>query len=109
MWGDWYIINPDDENTAYPIEPETIFQYIGTNDKNGNRIWENDIVSFVDVTSTESGYCERDCVGRVAWDRECACFRVSGTLSAESWEVLQDCVVIGNIFDNPELLRQDGE
>ena len=92
----------------YEIDLKTLCQYTGLKDKNGKRIWENDIVSFIDCSSTESGYVEHNCVGRVAWDCEYACFRVSGTLSAESWEVLQDCVVIGNMFDNPELLGQDG-
>ena len=90
------------------IDRKTLSQYTEFEDENKKRIWENDIVSFIDCSSTESGYVEHNCVGRVAWDCECACFRVSGTLSAESWEVLQDCVVIGNMFDNPELLGQDG-
>ena len=95
-----------DSADRYEVYPETLCQYTGLKDKNGKRIWENDIVSFIDCSSTESGYVEHNCVGRVAWDCECASFRVSGTLSAEAW-VLQDCVVIGNIFDNPELLGQD--
>lgn len=90
------------------VDRKTLCQYTEFEDENKNRIWENDIVSFIDYSSTESGYVEHNCVGRIAWDCECACFRVSGTLSAESWEVLQDCVIIGNVFDNPELLRQDG-
>lgn len=87
------------------VDPETICQYTGLKDKNGNRIWENDIASFIDMTSTESGYCERNCFGRVAWDIEEACFYVTDRLSSESWEVLQDCYAVGNIFDNPELLK----
>lgn len=91
--------------TDIQIDPETLCQYTGLKDKNGNRIWENDIVSFIDMTSTESGYCERNCIGRVAWDIEEVCFYVTDRLSSESWEVLQDCYAVGNIFDNPELLN----
>ena len=101
-FSDW---NMPRDTVHFDIDPKTLCQYTGLKDKNGKRIWENDIVSFMDATSTENGYYERNCIGRVAWDCECACFRVSGTLSAESWEILQDCVVIGNIFDNPELLK----
>lgn len=92
-------------NEWIEIDPETLCQYTGLTDKNGNRIWENDIVSFIDMTSTESGYCERNCIGRVAWDIEEACFYVTDRLSSESWEVLQDCYAVGNIFDNPELMN----
>lgn len=105
MWGWLHIINSDDENKAYPIDPETICQYTGLTDKDGKRIWENDIVGFIDITSTDSGYRERDCIGKVGWEDEELCFYVTGRLSAKSWEVLQDCVVLGNIFDNPELLK----
>ena len=89
------------------VDPETLCQYTGLKDKNGNRIWENDVVSFIDVSSTDSGYWERDCAGIVTWDCEYACFCVSERLSSESWEVLQDCAVVGNIFDNPYLLKED--
>ena len=39
------------------------------------------------------------------WDDETLSFQVTERLSAESYEVLDGCKVIGNIFDNPELLE----
>lgn len=107
MWGQLHIINPNDENTAYPIDPSTICQCTGLRDKNGKLIWENDIVSFLDMYSTENGWSESGCVGKVAWDDETISFQVTNRLSAESYEVLDECLVIGNIFDNPELLEVD--
>lgn len=95
MWGQLHIINPDDEHTAYPIDIETICQCTGLRDKNGNLIWENDIVSCWDTYSTENGLSEADCIGKVVWD-------------AKRYGVLDECSVIGNIFDNPELSESKG-
>lgn len=81
------------------VYPETICQYTGLTDKDGNKIWENDIVAYLDTYSTESGYAESNCIGQVVWDNETLSFQVTERLSAESYEVLDECSVIGNIFD----------
>jgi uncharacterized phage protein (TIGR01671 family) len=83
-----------------------LMRYIGRKDINGKDICEGDVVSFDDSTSTESGYWERGCIGVVEWCNETVSFEVSNRLSAESYEVLDECVVIGNIYDNPELLQE---
>ena len=88
------------------VNPETICQCTGLKDKNGNLIWENDVVGFWDTYSTENGRAEMDCIGKVVWDDETISFQVTNRLSAESYEVLDECVVIGNIFDNPELMYE---
>ena len=74
-------------------------------DKNGKLIWENDVVGFWDTYSTENGHAEMDCIGKVVWDDETISFQVTNRLYAESYKVLDECSVIGNIFDNPELLE----
>ena len=92
--------------TDIKIMLNTLCQYTGLKDKNGNLIWENDVVAYWDTYSTESGYAEANCIGKVVWDDETISFQVTNRLSAESYEVLDECSVIGNIFDNPELINE---
>lgn len=102
----WYISNNAGRPFAFEIRPDTICQCTGLKDKNGKLIWENDIVAYWDSYSTENGLAEADCIGKVVWDDETISFQVTNRLSAESYEVLDDeCSVIGNVFDNPELLE----
>ena len=103
----WYISNNAGSPFAYEVRPDTICQCTGLKDKNGKLIWENDVVAYWDTYSTENGYAEADCIGRVVWDAETISFQVTNRLSAESYEVLDECSVIGNIFDNPELLESE--
>ena len=92
---------------AFEVDPSTICQCAGLKDRNGKLIWENDVVAYWDTYSTESGYAEADCIGKVVWDDETISFQVTNRLSAESYEVLDECSVIGNKFDNPELLESE--
>ena len=91
---------------AYKIDPETLCQFTGKTDETGKKIYEKDIVGFIDITSTESGYSEHNCVGEVLWDEEECCFHVTDRLSAESWEILNECRILGNTFDNKEILEE---
>ena len=93
----------------YEVDQETVCQYTGLTDNNGRKIFENDVVAYMDTYSTDNGYAESDCVGKVLWCEEELYFYVTERLSAESWEVLEDCYVIGNIFDNSELLDKESE
>lgn len=102
-----YGIVPTYASALYIIEidPETLCQFTGKMDEDGEKIFDKDIVCFIDITSTESGYSEHSCVGQVLWDEEECCFHVTDRLSAESWEVLNECKVIGNVFDDKELFE----
>jgi len=98
----WYISNKAGAPFAFEVRPDTICQCTGMTDENGHLIWENDIVAFLDTYSTEGGLAEASCKGKVVWDDETLSFQVTGRLSAESYEVLDDCCVRGNIFDSPD-------
>lgn len=103
-----YGIVPTYASALYIIEidPETLCQFTGKMDEDGEKIFDKDIVCFIDITSTESGYSEHNCVGEVLWDEEECCFHVTDRLSAESWEILNECRILGNTFDNKEILEE---
>lgn len=97
----------------YEIDLETVCQYTGLTDKNGNKIWENDIVKFPDCEmSTESGY--GDCfinAGKVAYDTESMSYFFTDRITVDMSDIIikEEVEVLGNIFDNPELLEESHE
>ena len=84
--------------------PETVGQYTGLTDKNGNKIFEGDIVKARDYLLT-SPFCD-GIIGKIVYD-ECAFF-IEPTNPMDSQWMYNECAeyeIIGNIHDNPELLK----
>lgn len=104
MWGQYHIISPDDENTAYPIDTDTICQYTGLTDKNGNKIWENDIL-VIDEDSTR----ESTGKGFILFYKGAfisSYGEIMGNFIFDDLHTInKEREVIGNKFDNPELLK----
>lgn len=100
--------NPKNRMEQYAIDPDTICQYTGLTDKNGRKIWENDIVNckkyiggnYVDYC-IEAGYVEMKHgafgLHRIKYDAYYRTFK--------DWLEDYEYEVIGNIFDNLELLE----
>lgn len=84
---------------AYEVDPLTVCQCTGLTDKNGKLIWENDIVSVI----REDGFIEYAIID----------YYISSMMSGFRMKPIEDWMctsfdeveVVGNIFDNPELLE----
>ena len=86
------------------IRKETVEQYTGLTDKNGRKIFEGDIVELTYYTLPE----ERKVMAEVAYEEESAAF-VLYSFGTENkgicGEICNTNKVIGNIYDNPEMLE----
>ena len=88
------------------VMPETIGQFTGLYDCDGKEIYEGDILRFGNSPS---------CVCEVKWNKSIAAFCIRfyfeseiGSMPLGEWvEYEKNIAIIGNIHDNPELLKGD--
>lgn len=108
QWAVGDLVRLQDGNDGKPhiygcgeVLAETVGQYTGLTDKNGTKIFEGDILKFA--------YNEEDenpIFYSVEWKSDRACFGYAET-SDKMLEVdAFRCEVIGNIHDDPELLKE---
>lgn len=117
VYGNWLygdLINLTDEikqicnhthvEHAHGVNPDTVGQFTGLTDKNGNKIFEGDIVvckkeicgNFIDC-HIEIGFVEMK-YGAFGLHRKQGYYR-----PFKDWLEDYEYEIIGNIFDNPEL------
>lgn len=91
----------ESDGSKWACDAKTLCQCTGLKDKNGKLIWENDIVEYRDCTTEH--YV-------IAYESDKACFEYQQySCSMMNFEELSgvEVEVIGNIFDNPELLESE--
>lgn len=100
----YYIVENDGEELSYPVSKETIGQYTGLCDKNGTKIFEGDIVGC---------FCNTQ-IFQVKWCDVRGGYFLDDVVMSGGSEPTPECLgnlvdtieVIGNIFDNRELLEE---
>lgn len=106
---DWFTVYTD------IIDPETLCQFTGLCDKNGKRIWENDIIKyhFGEIYAPIKYGCYQNCFDSqktehigfyVDWTGD-KCLRKD----LGYWINMVYAMPVGNIFDNPELLQEESD
>lgn len=122
----WYISNKAGAPFAFEVRPDTICQCTGLKDKNGELIWENDILMCYDNTDNlvKVAYGEFDVIDAdslnvsdsvIGWHHEVVSMdalkkyellRYDMLPLTEYYIQLMESKRIGNIFDNPELIKE---
>ena len=108
----WYISNKAGAPFAFEVRPDTICQCTGMKDKNGKLIWENDVIK----------YHFGNAYAQIRYGAYQSCFDNQKTEHigfyvdwSESrnyrkdlgyWINMVNAEVVGNIFDNPELIKE---
>lgn len=102
---------------THRVDPSTICQCTGLKDKNGKLIWENDIIHKPSYTDYDAYANSEAYTGRIqyedgGWSVEITkpdgnvCVSPIIEMIAYSKDI-EYCEVIGNIFDNKELLESE--
>lgn len=107
----------DNNAVSYDVDPSTISQYTGLKDKNGKRIFDGDILHIAKIADALGGYYRPPLDYHVnvvvkwdlcAWMWETLCEDKRYISFPNAWSHYE-CEIIGNVHDNPELLKEEAQ
>lgn len=110
---DWELANYEESemtNTSCYVDRFRVMQYTGLHDKNGKEIYEGDIVicTYGKWHEEPKGLTR---IGKVVYDIKTCAFKIavkdSAVLVSFYDTKTKDIEVIGNIYENPNLLERD--
>ena len=102
-----------------PVASETVGQFTGLHDENGKEIYEGDILRYPPKSDYDKGnyaaykvfwYDNDSAYYHIGWQMNRAHYKgaiCGGYIPNFLPETVSKMVVIGNIFDNPELLKTE--
>ena len=113
IWEKRYILwgMTNDIPNMIEVDPTTICQCTGLKDKNGKLIWENDVVK---ATVRQNSLCQSSSYSdfyQISYQEKYCYFYLkkknNNLLFDGNWSYyIKNIEVIGNIFDNPELINE---
>ena len=105
MWSvesiNWQTKEVSNGGDVASLDDGDLLQFTGLLDINGKEIFEGDIVRFWANPKDYGGYKGHDYIASVEWDEFSVGFILSDGHGLGDFEFLQ---VVGNIYQNPELL-----
>lgn len=102
------LVNDSETYAEYRVKPDSVGQFTGVYDRRGERVYEGDIMEWLQVLPGGHSRMRR---GRVEFRIEEGAFVViSNSMTMDGREVVKSLLnctnnltVVGNIYDNPKL------
>lgn len=89
----------------FEVVPESVGEYTGLKDKNGKEIYDGDILKLqYPLNYGFAGIHNKEIIVTISFESGCFWFTGNGYTDC-NWHFYNEYEVIGNVFENPELLN----